>query len=156
MCQVRAPHLGGSGVQGMRGGGGRRPAPRTHLISLVLLVSLSFIISPSHPLSGLIKDWFTISASVLFLGSIVTLQNLIGYSIAFVGVIWYNYLRLSYSHPGGSPAAAAHGDSADGGQGGGKELNGGASIEVVSTSSEVGGNTARRGGATGQAAHPRV
>jgi hypothetical protein len=75
----------------------------------------------THSTPGLIKDWFTISGSVIFLGSIVTLQNLIGFSIAFVGVIWYNYLRLSHP-PGGRD---------DWGQEGGlKGSDGIASIEV--------------------------
>lgn len=45
--------------------------------------------------SGLIKDWFTISGSVVFLGSTLTATNMAGYGIAFVGVCWYNYLRMT-------------------------------------------------------------
>ena len=44
---------------------------------------------------GLIKDWFTISGSVILFGSTVTATNLFGYAIAFLGVGWYNYLRCA-------------------------------------------------------------
>ncbi|GAX83205.1 hypothetical protein CEUSTIGMA_g10631.t1 [Chlamydomonas eustigma] len=43
---------------------------------------------------GLIKDWFTIAGSMLIFGSIVTVTNIVGYLVAFAGVLWYNYLRM--------------------------------------------------------------
>jgi len=56
---------------------------------------------------GLIKDWFTISASVAIFHTTVTVTNLGGYIIAFVGVIWYNYLRMPRPVPANQSAENA-------------------------------------------------
>lgn len=48
---------------------------------------------------GLVKDWFTISFSVLIFKSTVTFTNLLGYGIAFMGVCWYNYIRMWSNQP---------------------------------------------------------
>lgn len=56
--------------------------------------------------SGLVKDWFTISFSVIVFKSTVTFTNLLGYGIAFVGVCWYNYIRM-WSTPAPKPQVIA-------------------------------------------------
>jgi hypothetical protein len=43
---------------------------------------------------GVIKDWILIGLSVAVFHSSVTHVNLIGYSIAFLGVAWYNYQKV--------------------------------------------------------------
>ena len=46
---------------------------------------------------GLVKDWFTIGASVVVFGSTVTPVNIAGYTVSFLGVLYYNYLRVGAS-----------------------------------------------------------
>jgi Triose-phosphate Transporter family len=43
---------------------------------------------------GVIKDWILIGLSMAIFHSSVTNVNLIGYSIAFLGVTWYNYQKV--------------------------------------------------------------
>jgi hypothetical protein len=46
-------------------------------------------------IAGVVKDWLLIGLSVLLFKSIVTRVNLFGYMIAFAGVCWYNYQKLT-------------------------------------------------------------
>lgn len=43
---------------------------------------------------GVIKDWILIGLSMVIFHSHVSNVNLIGYTIAFLGVSWYNYQKV--------------------------------------------------------------
>ena len=42
---------------------------------------------------GVVKDWLLIGLSALMYASPVTKVNLVGYSIAFLGVLYYNNMK---------------------------------------------------------------
>jgi len=46
-------------------------------------------------IAGVIKDWMLIWMSMRMFTSPVTVLNLAGYSVAFLGVCWYNYQKLN-------------------------------------------------------------
>lgn len=45
-------------------------------------------------IAGVIKDWLLIFMSMKMFTAPVTALNLIGYTVAFAGVCWYNYVKL--------------------------------------------------------------
>ncbi|KAG1672833.1 hypothetical protein FOA52_004637 [Chlamydomonas sp. UWO 241] len=111
------------------------------LIAFGLNLSVYLLIGRTSALtmnvSGLVKDWFTISGSVLLLGSVVTVTQLFGYAVAFAGVCWYNYLRI--------PRAAGGGGGGGGSAGGVTQPGGGAGYKVV-PGADDGGSGGRGGG----------
>ncbi len=63
----------------------------------VLNIAVFLIIGKTSALtmnvSGVIKDWLIILSSMWIFKSILTKLNTIGFTIAFTGVILYNYMR---------------------------------------------------------------
>ena len=45
-------------------------------------------------LTGVVKDWILIAFSWSVIRDQITLINLIGYALSFVGVAWYNNAKL--------------------------------------------------------------
>ena len=52
----------------------------------------------------------------MIFGSIVTATNITGYCIAFIGVIWYNYLRMPRPTDAAAKAAATAAAAAEAGE----------------------------------------
>lgn len=66
-------------------------------IALMLNIAVFLIVGKTSALtmnvSGVIKDWIIITFSVVVFNSILTVLNVIGFTIAFLGVGGYNYVR---------------------------------------------------------------
>jgi hypothetical protein len=60
--------------------------------SVFLLIGKSSALTMN--IAGVVKDWMLIYLSWLIFAGPITPLNLIGYSIAFVAVCWYNYVKL--------------------------------------------------------------
>ena len=52
----------------------------------------------------------------MIFGSVVTATNITGYAIAFIGVIWYNYLRMPRPTDAAEKAAATAAAAAEDGE----------------------------------------
>lgn len=68
-------------------------------------------------IAGVIKDWMLIWMSMRMFTAPVTFLNLVGYTVAFLGVCWYNYIKLNAAKakvpkPGGVQAADEEAPSA--------------------------------------------
>lgn len=66
--------------------------------------------------AGVVKDWLLIGLSVVLFGSPVTSVNLFGYSIAFFGVCYYQYIKLRAGQKAAEEKAAEQKDTAQGSQ----------------------------------------
>ena len=77
-------------------------------IAVFLLVGKTSALTMN--VSGVIKDWLIIASSVLIFGSTLTRLNVLGFTIAFTGVLFYNYHRRKLKEreqPSSAPKADA-------------------------------------------------
>ncbi|WZN61583.1 putative sugar phosphate/phosphate translocator [Chloropicon roscoffensis] len=77
-------------------------------IAVFLLVGKTSALTMN--VSGVIKDWLIIASSVLIFGSTLTRLNVLGFTIAFTGVLFYNYHRRNLKEreqPSSAPKADA-------------------------------------------------
>ena len=58
-------------------------------------------------IAGVIKDWMLIWMSMRMFTAPVTFLNLAGYTVAFLGVCWYNYAKMTQMKAKAQKAAAA-------------------------------------------------
>ena len=78
--------------------------------------------------AGVVKDWALIGLSASLFGAPVTSLNLIGYGVAFCGVVWYNWGKWTAALAAPPPPAdAKEGELVLLAAGGGGERKGGAS-----------------------------
>lgn len=67
---------------------------------MVFFLSLSLVCNISYRTSattmrvaGVVKDWLLISLSAIWFKSPLSVLNVVGYAIAFIGVIMYNFFK---------------------------------------------------------------
>ena len=86
--------------------------------SVFLLIGKSSALTMN--IAGVVKDWLLIYLSWMIFAGPITALNLIGYSIAFSAVCWYNYVKLKSmsadtAKKDGERLAAAEGGEGEGG-----------------------------------------
>ena len=63
-------------------------------LSVFLLIGQTSALTMN--IAGVVKDWMLIALSVVLFGSPVSTLNLVGYSVAFIGVCLYNYHKTKF------------------------------------------------------------
>lgn len=57
--------------------------------------------------AGVVKDWMLIGLSWALFGAPVSVQSLVGYGVAFLGVCWYNYYKMLDKQRAGNDVESA-------------------------------------------------